>query len=356
MGTASIIAALALAAGSPVKTDEEVVFFPTSAWLDRERDRWVVPVHGWIFEPERDSGVRRRLLGELRDALGLEDRPDRAATFERRAWAFLVDNERGKRVAVHLAGETVTMEPSEPNGHFRGTLHLPTVKVKELRLARDGRWVEFRAALPPGDGRTFAGRAQLLGPTGISVISDIDDTIRVTGVGNLGDMLANTFLREYRPVPGMPELYRSWAERGAAVHYVSVAPWQLYGPLAEFIDRHGLPAGSFHLQEFRWKDETFVNLVKSREALKRRSIAPLLEAYPGRRFVLVGDASEKDPEIYGRLAREHPRQIARVLIRHAAGEIDRARFERAFAGVPADRWQVFRRPEEVKPLPPGDAD
>jgi phosphatidate phosphatase APP1 len=341
----TILAALALAAGSPIKADEEVVFFPTSGWLDRERGRWVVPVHGWVFEPERDSGTRRRLLGELRDALKLDPRSAEAERFERRARAFLVDNERGKRVTVRAGDVTAEMEASAADGHFRGTLHLPAAR-------KAGRWLEFRAALPPGDGRAFVGRAQLLDPAGVSVVSDIDDTVKVSGVGDVPELLANTFLREYRPVTGMPELYRAWAKQGAAFHYVSVGPWQLYEPLAEFLRQHDLPAGSVHLQEFRWKDTSFFNLVKSREELKWRSMRPLLEAYPGRRFVLVGDAGEKDPEIYGRLARERPRQVVRVLIRHAAeGEIDRARFDRAFADVPPERWQVFRRPEEIKPLP-----
>ena len=95
-----------------------------------------------------------------------------------------------------------------------------------------------------GDTRRFTGRVQLVEPQGRSVISDIDDTIKITGVGDPQAMLANTFLRPLRPVPGMATLYRQWADRGAVFHYVSASPWQLYAPLADFLAAEQFPAGT----------------------------------------------------------------------------------------------------------------
>ena len=42
------------------------------------------------------------------------------------------------------------------------------------------------AALPAGDGRRFAGRVQLVGRQGLSVISDVDDTVKDSNVLDLG--------------------------------------------------------------------------------------------------------------------------------------------------------------------------
>lgn len=92
----------------------------------------------------------------------------------------------------------------------------------------------------PDDGRVFKGSVQLVSPTGISVVSDIDDTIKETHVLNRHELAANTFLREFRGVPGMADLFRRWAAGDHIVfHYVSGSPWQLYPALSDFLRRDG---------------------------------------------------------------------------------------------------------------------
>jgi hypothetical protein len=54
--------------------------------------------------------------------------------------------------------------------------------IGEADAATGQAWAEFDAVLPAGDTRQFAGRAQLLPTTRISVISDIDDTIKISEV------------------------------------------------------------------------------------------------------------------------------------------------------------------------------
>ena len=110
------------------------------------------------------------------------------------------------------------------------------------------RWLEFWAVTRSRDKRQFSGRVQLLEPTGFSVVSDIDDTIKVSQVLDKGELLANTFIRPYREVTGMATQYRQWAKHGAAFHYVSSSPWQLFQPLMNFMETSGFPAGDFHLK------------------------------------------------------------------------------------------------------------
>jgi len=47
---------------------------------------------------------------------------------------------------------------------------------------------------------------------GVSVVTDMDDTIKDTHVLDRKEMLKNTFVRPFVAVAGMPELYRSWKE------------------------------------------------------------------------------------------------------------------------------------------------
>ncbi len=338
----AVLAALVLhaTAASAIKADEEVVLFPTAAHLDANAGEWVVPVHGWIYEPEADSAWRGAALAGLLAALELEAGAADGALFRRRAGPFLADNERAKRIPIAIAGRSVTLARSEANGHFRDSLRLPSVLAKARRL-------EFATTPRRGDGRRFEGVVHLIGPAGPSVISDIDDTIKLSDVTDKRALIANTFLREFRAVPGMAAAYRRWAAAGAAFHYLSASPWQLYPALGRFMAREGFPPGSVHLKNFRLKDQSFFDLFAAPAAHKRPRIEALLATWPGRRFVLVGDGGEKDPEIYGAMARRHPGQVAHILIRDPAPHADAARYTAAFAGLPAARWTVFGDASEL---------
>ncbi len=335
---------------SPIKRDEVVTFFPTYGRLDPSGAFWTLSVHGWIFEPEAESPIRNAAIELLRKSLDLSEDDVATAIFRERARRFLVDNERGKRIPIQI-GETIhLMEPSRPDGHFEGTVRLAASEADRRAPARnDGsRWIELRAITRANDDRTFSGRIQLIGPTGLSVISDIDDTVKISEVGNRRALLENTFLKPFQAVPRMASLDARLAARGAAFHYVSNSPWQLFDDLHAFLRAEGFPEGTFHLRPFRWRVSKFLDLFASPETSKRRAIEPILNAFPRRRFVLMGDSGEKDPEIYGALAREYPARIARILIRNVNGERpDSTRLQKAFEGLPAGSWHLFNDPAEV---------
>jgi len=342
---------------SEIKDDERVVFYPTYAHQAGDGQTWSLAIHGSIFEPEEGSLKREATLGLLRRLLRLSREQTETTIFKERARAFLVDNEGGKTIAVRLGGKVYEAGTSGSNGHFGATLTLPAAEVERLRLAdaeRSDR-LTFRAVTRPADRRTFAGRVHLIGPKGISVISDVDDTIKRSMVTDRRALVRNTFLREFEPVEGMARLYRNWAEAGSAFHYLSGSPWQLYEPLAEFLDSQNFPPGSFHLKRFRLKDSSAFDLLGSQEAYKTGAIERILADFPERRFVLVGDSGEQDPEIYGAVARTHPEQVVRILIRNVdRPEEEPDRFNTAFQGIPEDCWQVFREPGELEDVLPRD--
>ena len=335
---------------SPIEDDEEVVFFPTFGYPAPDGPGWVLHVHGWVFEREVDSPLRHAGLDGLCRFLGLEKDAAQSAIFQERAWPFLVDNERGKEIAIRLGGQCHIIGTSQADGHFRGKVHISPEETAQAQAAEvaESEWLRFQAVTRKDDARAFVGGIQLIGTEGISVISDIDDTIKITGVADRPALVQNTFLRNFEAVPGMARLYRTWAQAGARFHYVSGSPWQLYEPLSAFMLAEGFPEGSFHLKQFRFKDSTVLDLFASQESYKLEHIEPILSAFPSRRFVLVGDSGEKDPEVYGTIARKYPEQVARILIRDVseAGS-DTTRFDQAFAGVPEQVWTVFRVAEEV---------
>lgn len=332
-----------LSSAAQISKDEAVVFFPTVA--QRVGDAWEAEVRGWVFEVE----PRKALLAVFRKGLGLDESSDAQARaiFADRARLFLADNERGKKVSVKIGKAVYPLGASAANGHFAATIKLSVDEVKRL-FGADGR-ILFRAVTAVGDTREFVGAIHLLEDTGLSVISDIDDTIKISHVLDKKELLANTFHRPFKAVPGMAEMYRGWEGQGMRFHYLSAGPWQLYPPLAEWVQTERFPHGSFQMKEFRWKDRTALNLFEKPEEYKLPAIEGLLRRFPKRRFLLVGDSGEKDPEVYGAVARKFPEQIIRILIRDVTGENAVAeRYATAFGDVPATKWRIFKEAAEVK--------
>lgn len=348
----SVIAVLIVAAvcvnRGEVKPDERVVLFPTAARLSGDGRFWELPIHGWVFEPELDDALRAATVSVIRRSLGLDEAAARSTLLDERLRPFLVDNQRSKRVIVRVAEQSQTMEPTDADGHFVGTVQVPVELAK--RYARDGALtVTVYANLQSPTGHR--GQVRLVGPQGVSVISDIDDTIKVTQVRDRKALLRNTLLRPFEAAPGMAELYRRWAAEGVTFHYVSGSPWQLYEPLVAFMKERQFPDATFMLKSFRLKDSSVLQLFADPIRTKLPAIESLLRDYPHRRFCLVGDSGERDPEIYALIARKHPSRIACIYIRNVTDEAsDGPRFGDVFKDVSPERWRLFTDPSEL-PVP-----
>ncbi|MCP3902712.1 MAG: DUF2183 domain-containing protein [Planctomycetes bacterium] len=331
---------------SSLKTDERVVFFTTDARRSDDGRSWTVPIHAWVHELDDTRARKAVFAAVLKKTYGLVPTPETAANFDDRVRLFVVDNERGKRVVIRLAGETFSLPPTEANGH--ATVEIQLDATVAAGAARDGT-LEFTAVLPEGDERVFAGRVNLVEPDGLSVISDIDDTVKLTEVTDRAAMFDRTFFRDFEPAPGMPELYRRWARQGARFHFVSSSPWNLYKPLDAFLTGSGFPDRSVSLKLVRVKDKTILDLFRKGTETKPRQIVPILERFPRRRFVLVGDSGEQDPEVYAALLREHPQQIVRIYIRNVDGSVATdARYREAFASIDPERWTLFADPSGLE--------
>jgi phosphatidate phosphatase APP1 len=210
-------------------------------------------------------------------------------------------------------------------------------------------FLECQAVLGANDSRDFRGRLQLIQSNGVSIISDVDDTIKHSNVSNRRDLFRNTFTKSFSPVNGMPELYQDCAKAGAVFHFVSGSPWQLYEPLREFCRAEGYPDGSFHLKRFRFREAARKLRRSPQKLYKQATIEPILAAFPQRKFVLIGDSGEQDPDIYGHFLRESPDQIVGIFIRAIRGETREAeRIRHAFAGTDPDRWCLYTDPAEIR--------
>jgi phosphatidate phosphatase APP1 len=324
--------------------DTAVQLFPTIAYPIDRGAAWRVMVQGRICKQVPLSLAKRLMLRGFIRALELDDEVANGALFGERIQGFLVTPVARERVHVTVASQThILGRKSKSSGLFTCKLDLPARVLQEYRSyghqKGDANQKDLRIYC--GEGPFAAqGEVFLAQERGVSVISDIDDTIKHTEVCSRKTMLRRTFAEPFASIPGMADVYRNWAESGALFHYVSSSPWQIYDSLYEFLNVHGFPLGSMHLKWFRLRDELFKRWSIIRRKSKAGVIRGLIKRLPERQFVLIGDSGEKDPEMYAKIALKHPKQVARICIRQVSeNPLDAARLAK-----------IYRRYAEVVPI------
>ncbi len=323
-----------------IKPDEHLVFFGTAGWYEEASQSWHLPVHGWIYEPQNSRARKAAFAKVLQKKFDLTTDAASEANFDRRLNLIIADNERGKRIVIESGGREESLPPSANNGHIETVL-----RFSEAELAPHIRDNMLSYSAINSDGRSFDGRIELVGPLGYSIISDIDDTIKVSGVTDRRKLLENTFLKDFEAVPGMADVYRDWLGDEGSLHFVSSSPWQLYEPLNELIEQSGFPPATLNLKSVRFRDETLFDLFKKGTETKPAVIRSILDRYPRRHFLLVGDSGEQDPEVYAALLRERPEQIKKVYIRNVTdSDAGDDRFGELFDGIDPASWQLFTDP------------
>lgn len=341
---------------SNIGPHQTVTLFPSYVFCDPADQQWKTPMNGFVHTTGRERMGQRVFLRVLKQVLDVTDEELQSNdVFQRRIPDFLHEPQRGKSIAVSLFDDQLRMTgKSRRSGHIAFSVTLPEHRTSRDWLTKSPHGlprIPFSVSLPSGDHRRMEASAGVIPPRGVSVISDIDDTLKISQVAHRKQLLHNTFLYPFVAVPGMAPLFSQWHSQGVSFHYVSSSPWQLFSPLKEFMHENGFPVGSFHLRTYQFSDPSVLKLFMSRKRNKYKIIGSILSQFPERQFVLIGDSGEKDPEIYGKVARRFPGQISRILIRIVDGRPwTRKRVAKAFRAVPEDRWQTFRVPTQIREL------
>lgn len=326
--------------------DEGVLFLPGTARATAD-GRVELDVHAWVYDREHSWGLNTAFARYL----GLNLRklsPAEQLRFRQRTALFHSESEDDHAIdlVIEGTGELLALPLSGKDGRVDARVVVGAAATDAANR------VHFHTAMALPDRRRFRGQALLVPAEGLSVISDIDDTIKRTDVRNERQMLLNTFARRFEAVPGMAAHYRTLAARpDTRFHYLSASPIQLYPALAEFLQKAAFPAGSMHLRE----STTLRTLVPGKQDSMRHKTAVierLLADFPQRRFLLVGDSGEADPEIYAPILRAHPERITAVVIRDVSDEArSAARYREAFTGIDPTRWHILPRAVTSSPWP-----
>jgi phosphatidate phosphatase APP1 len=184
-------------------------------------------------------------------------------------------------------------------------------------------------------------------PKGVSLISDVDDTIKHSSIGSgAREIFRNTFIRDLGDltIDGVKEWYNTMYDMGVGVHYVSNSPWQLFPVLVTFFQKAGLPPGSYHLKQYSGMLQGIFEPVAER---KKGTLEKIMRDFPERKFILIGDSGEADLEVYTDVVLANPGKIIGVFIRDVTTPDKEGFFDSAMGPLSGERGRGRRVPEKT---------
>ncbi|XBW38654.1 hypothetical protein QEN19_004242 [Hanseniaspora menglaensis] len=157
----------------------------------------------------------------------------------------------------------------------------------------------------------------------VAVISDIDDTMKHTGVVESKKIILNTTFNkpiESWLLPCMANWYKLLKfKHNVDFFYVSNSPQQLFPSLKRYIDTY-FPTGAIILKEYL-QSNIFSNFLGSPATKKLDRILKAIDQYNYKKFILIGDSGESDLEAYIQACKLRPNNILAVYIRAIKGSI-----------------------------------
>lgn len=158
------------------------------------------------------------------------------------------------------------------------------------------------------------------------IISDIDDTFLIShsrrSFKKLFVLLAKN-VQARKPFDDVVKHYQllSLASRtnpqqqNNIFFYVSSSEWNLYDMIVRFAELNGLPKAILKLKKIKSGLDDFIMTGAGSHGHKFRKIQNIIEFYPELQFILLGDDSQKDPEIYEEICAKYAANIRAVYIR-----------------------------------------
>ena len=146
------------------------------------------------------------------------------------------------------------------------------------------------------------------------VISDIDDTIKITDVlGKKGVLVKNALLKK-TAFAGMSELYNELNKKDeTTIYYLSGSPKIIKSRVCEFLEHNNFPQSRNVILKEKVKLDTI--------EYKTTAIRELIKKINPDTLIMIGDDGEFDPKIYKIISDENPEITSAIYIRNIAERV-----------------------------------
>ncbi|KAK8107336.1 Phosphatidate phosphatase APP1 [Apiospora kogelbergensis] len=339
-------------------------------WTD---EGWNLRVHGNVYklpnasQDKIDELANVFLIGTEMKKLAPNEQ-DQARNVTR---SIYVVQQAHENVTVHFEND-VSVEPDASGGVINAkggaqniTLPYETtvegdfdtfVKLKNTTGANGGHMLAGNAtksiqSLNMYVDGTMSGNATayLVPPTGFTIISDIDDILRITKIYVPKEGLLNSFARPFTPWMNMPEIYANWSASipDFHFHYLTTTPEQVTRNYMDFIYKT-YPLGSFDTRPLNFSD------VSATLQIRRFLLDKIFQTFPQRKFILMGDTTNSDVmKAYPAMAKDYPGQVQCIFLRNTTATDDTDLFPydtSGFEGLDQKQYMFFNVADELKNL------
>lgn len=218
-------------------------------------------------------------------------------------------------VEMHIGSQVMkTHTDSEGYYIFDESLQEPIIK-------QETQWIEAKTY-------AFLNDKKLNTPTRIMIageqsshliISDVDDTIMESYITSPLKLktLYYTFTKsplQRIPVPAMYRLIKAlhkFSRGNNPVIYLSNSPWNIYDFIKSFISSHGYIDGPVMLRDYG----SHLFFSKNTDSIhKDQMLEIFFDFFDNKKFILIGDSSEKDVLYYTQFADRYPDQVDLIII------------------------------------------
>ncbi|KAF5019207.1 hypothetical protein F66182_8796 [Fusarium sp. NRRL 66182] len=191
--------------------------------------------------------------------------------------------------------------------------------------------------------------AYLVPPKGVTIISDIDDILRVTKIYQPKEGLLNTFARPFSAWMNMPDIYADLSSsiNDLHFHYLTTTPEQITRNYMSFI-YNTYPLGSFDTRPLNFSD------IPATLSIRRFLLDKILQTFPDRKFILVADTSNSDVmEVYPALYKAYPGQVQCIWLRNTSATDGANKFPydtSGFKNISENSYMFFTVPDDLTRL------
>ncbi|CUS09779.1 unnamed protein product [Tuber aestivum] len=264
---------------------------------------------------------------------------------------FALNASGGRGFQGGWTGVVEWAKTTDSRGEISGFVQLPTNSENGLP---DGNATNAMVVeLDVHTNRTDTGNATayLVPRDGITILSDIDDILRVTKIYVPKEGLLNSFARDFVPWMNMPEIFTGWFRQHPDspyhFHYLTTTPEQATRVYMDFIYKT-YPLGSFDTRplNFTTVDQTF--------SVRRTLLNEIFQTFPNRKFILIGDTTNSDVmSNYPELVSAFPGQVQCILLRNTSATDPDNGFPyntKGFETLKQEQYMFFTTPDDLRGL------